>query len=352
MKNQKILFIILLAALPLLGVGCINISTSKTSDGGVFRSLDSAETWEQKVFVRQEGEKVVTIGDVNPLKIEFHPRESNTIYLGTENHGLIVSKDGGESWAPSAIATGNGAAFSIDPEVPATVYMARGSSIIKTVDDLVTWETIYLEPRGIGITDVHVDQGVVSRIFAATASGDILRSEDFGETWDTIHTLGVNILEIIPDPENSQVMYLKTAGQGLLKTTDNAGSFQKIFDQLAAFPGAATINDLYFLPTRTSVLTIATPYGILVSQDGGSTWSSIQTLFPAGSINITSVLVDPNDQNIIYFPVGTVIHKTTDRGATWKTIETFPSRYGLRKMAFHPDDSHIIYATVSIVPKK
>lgn len=351
MKNKK-LFLILLGILPLLGVGCINISTSKTSNGGVFRSLDGAETWEQKVFVRQDEKKVITIGDVNPLSFVFHPQDSNVIYLGTENHGLIVSRDGGESWTPSAIATGNGSAFSIDPEVPATVYMARGSSIIKTVDDLVTWETVYLEPRGIAITDVHVDRGVVSRLFATTASGDILRSEDFGETWDTIHTLGVNLLEIIPDPGDSRVWYIKVAGQGLLKTTDSAASFQKILDQLAAFPGAATINDLYFLPNRTNVLYIATPYGILTSQDGGSTWIPIQTLFPAGSITITTVLVDPNDQNIIYFPVGSVIHKTADGGATWKTIETLPSTHGVRKMAFHPDDSHIVYATVTIIPKK
>lgn len=350
-KNHTLFLGLFLFALPLFGIGCLNISTNPVKDGGVFRSVDFGETWEQKVFVRQEKKKVITIAKVNPLSITFHPKESSTIFLGTESNGIFVSADGGETWSATSIGNGNARALAIDPEVPTTIYLALGSTILKTIDNMATWETIYVEPRAISITDVRIDLSNVTRIYAATAAGDLLVSEDFGERWDTIQTFGDAILEIHMDPVDSKIFYLRMATTGLQKTTDRGSSFVNIQNQFAAFPGALAINDLYIVPTHPDALFIATNYGILHSTDGGATWSAIQTLFPLGSIPIPTVRADPRDESIIYFPVKNILHKTTDGGATWKTIETLPTSRNVYRLVFHPDDSSILYLAVHISNK-
>lgn len=346
MTKRTFFLFAVIGALPLLGVGCLNITTSPVKDGGMFRSVDFGESWEQKVFMRQEKKKIITISRVNPLSITFHPKDPYTIFLGTESNGILKTTDGGEIWSETTIGSGNAKAISIDPEVPTTIYLALGSSILKTVDDMATWETIFVEPRGIGITDVQIDLSNVNRVYATTAVGDFLVSEDFGENWNSVRSFADAILELHMDATNPQVFYLRMATTGIQKTTDRGETFASISGPLAAFPGALAIHELYFTPTRPNTLYIATNYGILRSGDNGATWTPIQTLFPLGSIPITTVRVDPVDEKVMYFPVGTILHKTTDGGATWKTIETLPSSRPVQLMTFHPDDSSILYLSV------
>ncbi len=61
MRRKLFFLLIFVFLLPLLGAGCITVKTSKTIDGGVFRSDDGGETWMQKVFIRQEKKKVISL---------------------------------------------------------------------------------------------------------------------------------------------------------------------------------------------------------------------------------------------------------------------------------------------------
>jgi photosystem II stability/assembly factor-like uncharacterized protein len=327
MRKRHFSIIVLLFVFVVTGGGCISFSSTKSVDGGVFRSDDSAETWVQKVFVRQEKKNTVAINNVNAKTILFHPDDENTIYLGTEGNGIWKTTDRGEQWTAFGVTSGNYSTISIDPLSPETVYTATGSSIIKTVDDGKNWETIYLEPRNQPIVSVNVDYYETSRLIAATQDGQVIESIDYGETWTTLETtspLKAIIKKMYINPSNTRIVYA-VANTGIYKSTDKGNNWTSITEDFVNYTGAETVNWFTFTEKDPDILYIATNYGILKSPDAGATWQPITTLFPFGSVPISTVDVNPDNHDEIYFTIGKVIHKTTDGSTTWKTIETFPS---------------------------
>lgn len=328
MRKSYFSIIVLLFVFVLTGAGCISISSTKSVDGGVFRSDDSAETWTQKVFVRQEKKNTVAINNVNVMTILFHPDDEDTIYLGTEGNGIWRTKNRGEQWEAFGITSGNYSTISIDPQSPEIVYTATGSSIIKTTDDGENWETIYLEPRNQPVVSVNLDNYDPSRLIAATQDGQIIESIDYGETWTTLDStspLKTMIKRLYVNPSDTRVVYAVSLSDGIFKSTDKGSNWALITEDFSDYPGANTINWFTYTDNDPNILYVATNYGILKSPDAGATWQPITTLFPFGSVPITTIDVNPDNHDEMYFTIGKVIHKTIDASTTWKTIETFPS---------------------------
>jgi len=78
------------------------------------------------------------------------------------------------------------------------------------------------------------------------------------------------------------------------------------------------------------------PVGPFTHTNTGS-WSS-------GQGRVNSILVDPNDSNIIYVgaPAGG-LWKSTDAGATWSVLTDHLPQIGASGIAIHPSDSNTIY---------
>ncbi|MFA6391378.1 MAG: hypothetical protein WCW66_01310 [Patescibacteria group bacterium] len=355
MRKSLLYIFILLVSFTTIGAGCIKISSQKSFDGGIFRSDDSAETWLQKTFVSQDAKKTVTISNVNVKTMMFHPKDKNTIYIGTESNGIWRSKDKGESWQVFGVSTGNYSTISIDPLTPEIVYTATASSIIKTSDDGLNWETIYLEPRGQAIASVNVDYYEPSRLIASTLDGQIIESIDYGETWTTLNSespLNVIVNRLYINPIDTRIVYAVSVNQGIYKSVDKGSNWTLVTAEgLLAYPGSTVINWFTFTEKDPNTLYIATNYGILKSPDGGVTWQPITTLFPFGSVPISTVDVNPENLSEIYFTIGKVIHKTTDNSSTWKTIETFPSGRTITHILVDPENPGTIY-TGTYAPRK
>ena len=64
LKKITILSLVFLIT-SLAGLGC----KSDDKTGGIFVSRDKGETWEQKVFVRQDNKDTITISELNINKI-------------------------------------------------------------------------------------------------------------------------------------------------------------------------------------------------------------------------------------------------------------------------------------------
>jgi len=352
MRKIHILIIALLVVLPLVGAGCISIRTSKTVDGGVFRSDDSGENWVQKVFIRQEKKKVISINNANIGTMVFHPDDKNIIYLGTLEDGLYRSKDRGEQWESFGLTSGSFATISIDPKTPTIVYTATGSSILKTSDDGQTWETIYLEPRNQKITSVNVDLYDPSRVFASTFAGEIIQSTDYGETWTTLSSIQLEINRLYLNPIDTRIIYAVTNGQGIYRSTNAGENWESLNTDLVTHNGATIINWLDFTDKDPGILYLATNYGLFKSSNGGIDWEPITTLFSFGSVPIKTVAVNPDNQSEIWFTIGKIVHKTTDASATWKTIETVPSNRTITILEIDPENPQTLYAGTFTAKKK
>jgi len=63
--------------------------------GGVYKTTDGGKTWNA---VWRNGSPGFEPAEVQPMFIIVHPDDSRILYLGTDGHGLWVSKDAGATW--------------------------------------------------------------------------------------------------------------------------------------------------------------------------------------------------------------------------------------------------------------
>lgn len=352
--RRYLILVFILAILPLLGLSCINIKKTKTTDGGIFKSEDAAETWQQKVFVSQEKKETIAVNNETITKIVFHPQDRKIIYLGTRDNGLYRSADAGEKWTAFKPA-GNYPGFSIDPTTPQIIYVSQGAKIDKTVDEGKTWENIYIEPNGKEIVSVNVDYYNPAQIWALSSAGDLLFSQDWGERWTVFYRLGVPTNNLVLNPQDTRVMYATAAKKGIWKSIDGGKQWSDILSVFATSKEKKGMYDLrYFtlVESDPNIIYIVTKNGIYRSFDAGANWEPLKTLQPAASVDINALAVNYENLEEIYFSIGKVIHKTINDGETWKTIETFPSSRTINQLVINPEDPKIIWAGTYLPLKK
>lgn len=352
--RRLLIIIVILIAIPLLGASCINVKSSKTTDGGVFKSDDSGENWTQKVFIRQEKKNTVSINNESITSFTFDPENKDIIYLGTRDNGIYRTEDGGEVWK---LFKGGGeySGISIDPETPQMIYLSTGATIYKTPDQGENWDNIYIDPNGKKIVSVLVDSYDSSRILALTGKGDLLVSTDWGDTWKVLYRLEQDTEKLFINPKDTRVMYATTSKKGILKSTDGGQTWNDILTAFEGTPEKAqvyTLKMFYFTEEDPDILYIVTKRGIYRSRDAGFNWENINTLQPAASVDISAFTVNPENHNEIWFAIGKIIHWTTNNGANWKTIETFPSTRTINYLVVHPDNPKLLWAGTYIAPKK
>lgn len=335
--------IVFLCAFLVAFSGCtIRFTSSAIQDGGVFKSSDFAETWDQKVFVRQEKNRSVTVSDVNVAGIVFSPRDPQEMMLLTFENGIFRSLDGGDHWQALSLSPGHYPALLFDPVNAALLYTATGPTILKSADEGISWEVIYTETRGEAITALAIDALSTNIIYAATSSGTILKSENYGSDWLVLTVLGDTVRSLQMSPIDPKTIYAVTPNTGIFRTTDAEQQWTPLTG-LQQFPGAQQIHQLTISTRSPSTLLAATNYGIVKSSDGGDTWEAIKTLIPFGSVPVRTAAFDAVDLKVIYFTVNSLLHKSEDGGETWRTIETVPTRRLIVRMSVHPNQPGVLY---------
>jgi len=164
--------------------------------GGLLRSTDGGETWEQLDGVYE---------DVHRLGI--HPEDPERLFVVT-GHGLYVSSDRGgtfEQWVarPSPIA-GYPDGLVLHPRRPELMFLSAadegpgkwpkthfaGAKISRSTDGGRTWEILRNGlPERIQASIEALcleDYGESVSLFAATTGGDVYCSDDAGEHWSRI----------------------------------------------------------------------------------------------------------------------------------------------------------------------
>jgi hypothetical protein len=155
----------------------------KPVPGGLYRSIDGAETWEK-------------INPTQPLDYIFgarmDPRDSNIIYVacfdvppeGFTAYGTEVP------WPPSC-----------------------GGGVFKTVDGGKSWEKILNKPW---CWDATFDSANPDIVYVGTFYGGVYRSIDAGKTWQSLKGLPfVCTHRVSVDPADSKTIYVTTFGGGV-----------------------------------------------------------------------------------------------------------------------------------------
>jgi photosystem II stability/assembly factor-like uncharacterized protein len=134
---------------------------------------------------------------------------------------------------------------------------------------------------------------------------------------------------IVTDPDNSNVIYVSSAGGGVWKTTDGGATWLPKTESVGSLGcGALAMDpfdsDTLYLglgdPHRTGILGLGTApgLGVLKTTDGGAHWSA--PVFLGDSTNIRSLLVNIFNNDIVMAGTNKGLFRSTDEGASYQPV--------------------------------
>ena len=168
---------------------------------------------------------------------------------------------------------------------------------------------------------------------------------------------GGRVVAVAGFPGNSTTFYFGSVDGGVWRTTDAGVVWEPIFDgQPVASIGALAVapSDPKVIYAGTGEVDIRSNLssgdGVYKSTDGGRSWSNIGL---RDSRQISSILVDPQNANIVY--VGAFghayapnrergVYKSTDGGASWTKVLDQGPEMGVSDLAMATENPNLLFA--------
>ena len=218
------------------------------------------------------------------------PGSGTTFYFGSVDGGIWKTTDAGMVWTPifDSQKVGSIGALAVAPSNPNVIYAGTGES------------------------DIRSDM----------ASGDgVYKSTDAGQTWTNVGLRDSRqIGKIVVHPSNPDIVYAGVLGhaygpndeRGIYKSTNGGATWKRVLDK----GSKVGVADLAIATAQPSILFATTwetwrpPWstyapidgsgtGLYRSQDGGETWSRLQTSgLPAGDWGRTAVAVSADGKRV------------------------------------------------------
>ncbi len=167
------------------------------------------------------------------------------------------------------------------------------------------------------------------------------------------------IQDVAIDPKNPSVWYVASASGNLFKTENRGNTWTPIFDDYGSFSLGAVVVD----PKDSSIVWVGTGEnanqrsvsygdGVYKSIDAGKTFKRMGL---EHSEHIQNIVVDPRNSNVVYVTaIGPLwasggdrgVYKTTDGGETWKAILTVDADTGATDIVMDPKKPDVLYAAM------
>lgn len=334
-----------IALLPLFLVGCGNAGIA---DGGVFRSLDVGETWEQKVYVGESADGTVRIDNTVIKRFTQHPTEESVIFALTHN-GVYRSNNDGEQWEPLNVS-GNAISLVVDYFSENIMYLSTGSQILKSTDNGTEWEVVYQDSQGRQVAHLMMDPVSPTKVIAFLSTSSVLITRDGGEEWSPLSTIPVGnyVRDAERSPTNANLLFAATDDSRVLKSVNGGEEWTDITETLKEQTGASRFMNLQI--TNNGHIWLGSDRNILKSTDEGNNWTAVSTLLSFDEA-ISVYEIDPDNAQRIYFINGQTVHRSDNGASTWRTIETFPSVRPITDLLIRKNSNgEILFAGTSEAP--
>jgi photosystem II stability/assembly factor-like uncharacterized protein len=196
--------------------------------------------------------------------------EPSLLLAGLYGGGLLVSTDEGRSWSAAA-------------------------------------DGIAAEHRRIETLALQQREGT-SILWAGTEPAALYRSDDLGRHWERVahFTDATAVRRIVIHPADPQTLYVCVEGGALRKSTDGGRAWHPLSYEDATYLAVGR---------NPAKLIVAGRSGLAISDDGGETWTQVNTVPGIGSF-----FLDPRDENVLYLAYGGSIVRSDDAGATWTEL--------------------------------
>tara|TARA_Y100000590_G_scaffold233156_1_gene262656 strand:+ start:48865 stop:52005 length:3141 start_codon:yes stop_codon:yes gene_type:complete len=274
-----------------MGEACIRVDV--THGDGVYRSVNSGESWSH-----------LGLEDTRHIsRLRIHPDDPDTVYVGAlgnafapnKQRGVFRSYDGGQNWTNVLYKSefAGIADLSMDPNNPRILfasmwqaqrsfwYMNSGgpdSGLYRSFDSGDTWINLSSRtglPKGvlgrIGIASSGAKPGRIWALIEAE-DGGLFRSDNGGESWERINdsedirARSWYYTHIFADPKDEDTVYI--LAPDMLRSIDGGNTFTKV-----SMPHSDQ-HDLWIDPSDTLRMIQGNDGGACVSFNGGDSWSS------------------------------------------------------------------------------
>ena len=287
--------------------GKANLFYFGSTGGGVWRTTDAGNTWEN-------------ISDG---------------FFGGSVGSVAVSE-----WDNNVIYVGNG-------EKTVRGNVSSGDGIWKSVNAGKTWEPMGLKnARHIPRVRIHpknpdiVYAGVMGDLYKSSQERGVYKSTNGGKTWSKklFANKDAGVVDLIMDPNNPRVLYATTwnirrtpyslssggDGSALWKSTDEGETWTNISTHKGLPGGIWGISGVTVSPVNSDIVWALIENekgGVYKSTDAGKTWKLINSerKLRQRAWYYTRLYADTQDENIVYV-LNVRYHKSTDGGKTYKTF--------------------------------
>ena len=300
-------------------------------NAGLYRSDDAGENWK---LVSTDARISGRAWYFSEVRID--PRNPDLVYIS--NVSLYRSTDGGKTFTAIKGAPGGDDYHSlwIDPDNPRRMISGVDQGVIISIDGGQSWTSWYNQPTA-QFYHVAVDNQFPYWVYGAqqdSGTAAVVSRSDYGQiTFRDWHPIGAGESgNILPDPDNPNIVYGGSTGGELYRFNSKTGQVQDITPTVTTvgakaqhrYPWTAPIA---FAP-QTHALLQASQF-LFRSTDAGNTWTIISpdlTLHPGEKEEEAKGVIyaiAPSTVKAGQIWIGTdngLIQITEDDGKNWRDV--------------------------------
>lgn len=233
------------------------------------------------------------------FQMRFHPTNQNLYFAETQNGNIVYTEDGGSFWdntnfPQTADRTNWDTPYMLSYHDPIIMYAAGHQVFRDDFSPYGIWTSISgdLTDGNIYGSGFHTISGfdesqiTPDRLYACTTDGNVWRTTNAGVSWDSIHTGLPNryVTSVKASPVNVNHVFVTHSGYKyndffphVHKSIDNGNNWVNIAGDL---PPVA-VNDIVIYPNHAdSVLFVGTDAGVYATIDGGLDWERLGANMP------------------------------------------------------------------------
>jgi photosystem II stability/assembly factor-like uncharacterized protein len=284
--------------------------------------------------------------------------QANLFYFGSTGGGVWRSTDAGNSWEniSDGFFGGSIGAITVAPSDPNVIYVGQGEETVrgnvssgfgvwKTLDAGKTWQFMGLkDTRHIGRIRVHPKNpdiayvAAMGNLYKDSEERGVYKTTDGGKTWQRIlfSDAGSGAVDLLIDPQNYRTLYastwtirrtpysLSSGGKGskLWKSTDEGESWQEISNNEGFPKGLKGIIGVAVSPANNQRVWAQVENepdgGLYRSDNGGKTWKKLNNdrALRQRAWYYTRIYAHPSDVDQVYV-MNVRYHHSKDGGKTF-----------------------------------
>ena len=291
--------------------------------------------------------------------------DRNLYYMGTAGGGVWKTTDGGQTWEniSDGFYGGSIGAIAVSQSDPNVIYVGEGEETVrgnvssgrglwKSTDAGKTWQSIGLkQSEHIGRIRIHpsnpnlVYVAAMGNLWKPNAQRGVFRSKNGGETWEKIlfESDKAGAVDLILDPNNPRIIYANTweikrngyrmdsggPGSKLWQSVDGGDHWKELTNKPGLPKGVWGISGVAVSPLNSNKIWVIIENakgGVYRSDDGGENWTYISSknALRQRAWYYSRIYADTQNEDRLYV-LNTSYHRSNDGGKTW---EGFNSPHG------------------------